>query len=145
MAIVVHAVAVYVLLMLVLRIMGKRELAEMSAFDLVILFLIGDLIAEAVVSEDTSLTGAFVVVAVFALLTIALSWLSFRSRRFERFVDGAPTIIVRDGEPDFGAMKRERISLDDINEAARSNGIRRLADIELAVLEPNGRFSFFSG
>lgn len=144
MSIVLHALVVYLLLMLVLRIMGKRELAEMSAFDMVILFLIGDLIAEAVVSEDTSVTGAFVVVSVFALLTIALSWLSFRSRRLEHFVDGSPTIIVRDGEPDFGAMKRERVSLDDLNEAARSNGIRRLADIELAVLEPNGQFSFFS-
>lgn len=144
MLLVTHAVAVFLLLMLVLRVMGKRELTEMSPFDMVILFLIGDLIAEAVIAEDTSLTGAVVVVSVFALLTVTLSWLSFRLPRFERFLDGAPTVIVRDGEPDLQAMKRERVSLDDLNEAARGSGIRRLSDIELAVLEADGKFSFFT-
>ncbi len=144
MILVVHALAVYLLLMFVIRVMGKRELTEMSAFDLVILFLVGDLIAEAVISEDTSVTGAVIVVGVFALLTIALSWVSLHSRRVEHALDGVPTIVVRDGEPDFAAMKRERVSLDDLNEAARGQSIRRLSDIELAVLESDGKFSFFT-
>lgn len=80
---VVYAILVFFLLMGVLRVLGKRELSEMSAFDLVILFVIGDLIAEAVVAEDTSFSGAFTAVATFALLTIAISWLSFRFPRLE--------------------------------------------------------------
>ncbi|UMG91100.1 DUF421 domain-containing protein [Nocardioides sp. TF02-7] len=141
---VVYSVLVFFLLMAVLRVMGKRELSEMSAFDLVILFVIGDLIAEAVVSEDTSFSGAFVAVATFALLTIAMSWLSFRFPRLENVLDGAPTVIVRDGVPDEEAMRRERITVYDLHEAARGNGIEDVDEIELALLEPDGSFSFFT-
>jgi uncharacterized membrane protein YcaP (DUF421 family) len=141
---IVYAVLVFLLLMAVLRIMGKRELSEMSAFDLVILFVIGDLIAEAVVSEDTSFSAALTAVATFALLTVALSWLSFRFPRLETVLDGAPTVIVRDGTPDKKAMRRERITIFDLNEAARGNGIGNVEDIELALLEPDGSYSFFT-
>ena len=144
MIVVAYSVAVFLLLMGVLRLMGKRELSEMSAFDLAILFVMGDLIAEAVISEDTSFTGALVAVATFALLTVAMSWLSFRFPRLETLLDGTPTVIVRDGVPDEKAMRRERITRYDLHEAARGNGIRDVADIELAMLEPDGSFSFFT-
>lgn len=141
---VTYAVLVFFLLMGVLRIMGKRELSEMSAFDLVILFVIGDLIAEAVVAEDTSFSGALTAVATFALLTVAMSWLSYRFPRLETVLDGVPTIIVRDGVVDEQAMHRERITIYDLHEAARGEGIKDVRDIELAMLEPDGSFSFFT-
>jgi uncharacterized membrane protein YcaP (DUF421 family) len=141
---VVYAFAVFWLLWAVLRVMGKRELSEMSPFDLAILFVIGDLIAEAVIAEDTSFAGAATAVATFALLTIALSWVSFRFPNIEKILDGAPTVIVRDGSPDKDAMRRERITTYDLHEAARGNGIRDVKDIELALLEPDGSFSFFA-
>ena len=141
---ILYAVLVFFLLMGVLRVMGKRELSQMSAFDLVILFVIGDLIAEAVVSEDTSFSAAVTAVATFALLTVAMSWLSFRFPRLETVLDGAPTVIVRDGTPDEAALRRERITVFDLNEAARGNGIKDVAEIELALLEPDGSFSFFT-
>lgn len=141
---VLHAVAVFFLLLLVVRIMGKREISEMSAFDLVILFVVGDLVAEAVVSEDTSFTGALIAMATFALLTVFMSWLSFRSEKVRRVVDGNPSIIVLDGEPDLAALRRERITVRDLHEAARNEGIRNLADVELALLEVDGKFSFFT-
>ncbi|GGD25652.1 DUF421 domain-containing protein [Nocardioides daphniae] len=135
---------VFFLLMAVLRVMGKRELSQMSAFDLVILFVIGDLIAEAVVSEDTSFTGALIAVSTFALLTILMSWLAYRYPRLKPALDGTPTVVVRDGRPDRSAMRRERVNLYDLNEAARNNGIADLEEIELALLEPDGKFSFFT-
>ncbi|MCY4725570.1 DUF421 domain-containing protein [Nocardioides sp. STR2] len=141
---VVYAFGVFWLLWAVLRVMGKRELYEMSPFDLAILFVIGDLIAEAGIAEDTSFAGAATAVATFALLTIALSWVSFRFPNLEKILDGSPTVIVRDGTPDKEAMRRERITIYDLNEAARGNGIRDIGDIELALLEPDGSFSFFA-
>lgn len=139
-----HSLLVFLLLMAVLRIMGKRELSQLSAFDLVILFVIGDLIAEAVVTEDTSFAGALIAVSTFALLTVLMSWLAFRFPRLQPALDGTPTVIVRDGTPDEKAMRRERITIFDLREAARNDGIRDIADIELALLEPDGSFSFFT-
>ncbi|QCX27543.1 DUF421 domain-containing protein [Nocardioides jishulii] len=139
-----YSVLVFFLLMAVLRIMGKRELSQLSAFDLVVLFVIGDLVAEAVISEDTSFFGAVIAISTFTLLTVLVSWVAFRFPRLQPALDGTPTVIVRDGSPDDGAMKRERITLFDLREAARNEGIRDIADIELALLEPDGSFSFFT-
>lgn len=141
---VLYSIGVFFLLMAVLRVMGKRELSEMSAFDLVILFVIGDLIAEAVVAEDTSFAGALTAVATFALLAVLMSWLSFRVPRLENVLDGPPTVILLDGVPDEEAMRRERITVYDLNEAARGNGIKDLDEVELAMLEPDRKFSFFT-
>lgn len=139
-----NAVILFFVLMFVLRITGKRELAQMSPFDLVMLYIIGDVTAEAVVGEDTSFLGALTIVSVLALLTLALSWTAYRFPRLGPVLDGVPSVVLRDGEFDRLAMRREHITVDDLLEAARSEGIRDLADVELALLEPNGDFSFFT-
>lgn len=141
---ILHSALIFFFLMATLRLMGKRELSQISAFDLVILFIIGDIVAESVVQEDTSSLGAITSVAVFALLTILMSWISYRWSRTRSVIDGISCIIIVDGEPDRSVMRRERITLDDLQEAARSHDIRDLADVELGVLEPNGKFSFFT-
>lgn len=87
--------------------------------------------------------GALVATATFALLTVLLSWISYRWPRSRPLVDGVPCVVVVDGEPDERVMHRERVSVDDLDEAARAQGIRDIADIELGLLEPNGAFSFF--
>lgn len=141
---VVTTTLMFFALAVVLRLMGKRELAQMSAFELVILFLMGDITAEALVSEDTSFIGALTIVSTFALLTVFLSWAAFRWPKVRPVIDGVPCIVIADGEPDRKVMRRERLTIEDLNEAARSQGIRDLADIELAVLEPSGKFSLFA-
>ena len=140
---ILSSAAVFVGLMLVLRTMGKRELSEMTAFELVMLFVIGDIVAEAVISEDTSLVGALVATATFAVLTVLLSWLSYRWPRSRSVIEGVPCLVVVDGVPDADVMRRERVTVDDLAEAARAQGIRDLAEIRLGLLEPNGSFSFF--
>lgn len=141
---VVTTTLMFLALAVVLRLMGKRELAQMSAFELVILFLMGDITAEALVSEDTSFIGALTIVTTFALLTVFLSWAAFRWPKLRPAIDGVPCIVITDGEPDRKVMRRERLTIEDLNEAARAQGIWDLADIELAVLEPSGKFSLFA-
>lgn len=134
----------FFVLLFVLRITGKRELAQMSPFDLVMLYVIGDVTAESVVGEDTSFVGALSIVSVLALMTLGLSWASYRFPRSAPLLDGVPCVVVRDGQLDRKAMRREHVTVDDLLEAARSEGIRDLDDVELALLEPNGDFSFFT-
>lgn len=141
---VLTSVVVFALIWVVLRVVGKRELSQLSAFDFVILVVLGDLVAEGVVAEDTSLTGAAIAVATFALLTVALSWLSWRlPSRARPVFEGMPTLLIRDGELVDEALRIERLDINDVHEAARADGIRDLKDIEWAVLEADGSFSFF--
>lgn len=143
MEIVLRAAAAFVFLWIIVRLVGKRELAQMTAFELLLLVMMGDLIQQGVTQEDYSLAGAFTVVAVFVVLSIALSYASWRFPRTHKLLNGVPVVVVRDGETVDAVMRLERIPLDELHMAARGQGIRDLADVELAVLEPNGSFSFF--
>lgn len=142
---VLHTVAAFVLVILALRALGKRELAQMSPFDLVAIFVVGDLMAGAITSEDTSLTGAAVAIATLVCLNALLAWASLRFPRLRPLLNGRATVLVRDGVLDRNAMRRERITLDDVHEAARAEGIDDLADVRLLVLEADGGFSFVEG
>ena len=144
MSIVISATVVFVLVWVVVRIVGKRELSELSAFDFVILVVVGDLVAEGVISEDTSVTGAVVAVATIALLTVAMSWLSWRLPRRRSIFEGVPTLLVRDGEIIRESLRIERLDEADLLAAARQNGIERVEDVKWAVLEQDGSFSFFA-
>ncbi len=144
MSIVLSATAVFFLVWIVVRVVGKRELSELAPFDFVILVVMGDLIAEAVIAEDTSVTGAVIAVATFGLLTVAVSWLSWRLPKRRSLFEGVPTLLIRDGEVLDEAMRMERLNEEDLLTAARQNGIGDLADVSWAVLEPDGKFSFFT-
>lgn len=144
MSIVLSAAAVFVLAWLVVRIVGKRELSEMAPFDFVILVVMGDLVAESVIAEDTSVTGAVVAVATFALLTVVVSWTSWMLPKRRSLFEGVPTLLVRNGVVVDEALRIERLNREDLLTAARLEGIRSLDDIEWAVLEQDGKFSFFA-
>lgn len=143
MEIVIRAAVMFCIVWLITRAVGKRELGQMSAFELVLLVAVGDLIQQSVTQEDYSLTGGILVVATFALLTVVLSYVSWRFGRARPIIDGAPTVVVRDAEPDLAVLRYERLPMDDLREAARAKGIRNLDEVQLAVLEPNGAFTFF--
>ncbi len=144
MSIVLSAAAVFFLIWLVVRVVGKRELSEMAPFDFVILVVMGDLIAEAVIAEDTSVTGAVVAVATFGLLTVAMSWLSWRMPKRRSFFEGVPTLLIRDGRIIEESLRIERLNEADLLAAARENGIESLESVKWAVLEQDGAFSFFA-
>lgn len=140
---VAHAAFLFVFLWVLLRIMGKNELSELSAFELITLVVLGDMSSEAVITEDTSLIGGLVAVATFALMTVGLSYLAWRFPKSRPILDGQATIVVRDGKPVRASMDAERMTMDDLISAARRQGFRRVEDIELAVLEPDGTVSMF--
>lgn len=143
MEIVVRAAVMYAFLWIVTRATGKSTLGELSTFQLVLYIVMGDLIQQGVTAQDYSVTGAVLAVSVFAVLTVALSWVQLRWPRSRPVIHGAPVVVVTDGEMRDDLMKVERLSVDDLYEAARSNGIERLSQVRLAVLEADGQISFF--
>ncbi len=139
---VLRASAIYFFLWAITRGLGKRELAEMSAFELLLLVTVGDLIQQGVTQEDMSVTGAMLAVGTIAIWVLIFSWMGFRWRRARQLIEGVPVVIVRDGRPLEEAMCLERVTIDEILEGAREQGIADLRDVHLAILEPDGRFSF---
>jgi|SRR4051794_11591604 uncharacterized membrane protein YcaP (DUF421 family) len=138
----IRATVIYFLLWMITRGLGKRELAEMSAFDLVLLVIVGDLVQQGVTQDDRSITGAVIAVATIAAWLIVFSYLSFRSKKVNDVLGGLPVVVIRDGEPLPKLLAHERLRLDDVAEAARNQGIADLADVRVGILEPDGQFSF---
>lgn len=144
MDIVIRSLVIFAFLWLVIRVSGKREVGQLSAFDMILLVTVGDLVAQGVVQEDYSITAALLAVATFSLAGYVLAWVGFRFASTRQVLAGKPRVVVRDGEPVLEVLAGERLTLDDLNEAARQQGIRSLRDIELSVLETDGTFSFFT-
>jgi uncharacterized membrane protein YcaP (DUF421 family) len=142
MEIVIRSAALYVFVFLVTRAMGRKELGELSSFELILLVVMGDLIQQGVTGDDRSVVGAMLAVTTFALLTLGLSYTSFRWRRTEPILEGVPVVVIRDGEPLDEVMRIERLTLDEIKDAAREQGIGDLSEVEMGILEADGRFSF---
>ena len=143
MEVVVRAVVMFAFLWAITRAVGRATLGELSTFQLLLYVTMGDLVQQSITQQDYSVTSGALAVGVFALLTVALSWLQWRFPRVSPVVNGEPLVIVRHGEPLAAPMGRHRMSMDDLQAAARQQGVRRLADVELAVLEADGRISFF--
>jgi len=144
MEIVIRAIVVFAFLWLLTRAVGRSTLGELSTFELVLFIVMGDLVQGAVTQQDTSVTGAVLAVGTFTLLTVGLSWLSWRWPERLRFIRGEAVVVLRDGEPRMKVLADQRLSLADLVTSAREQGVRRLGDVEIAVLETDGRISFFS-
>ncbi len=144
MDIVLRATIIFFFLWLITRAVGRTTLGELSSFQLILFITMGDLVQQAVTQQDYSLTAAALAVATFAVLTIALSWLNARFPVLRPITHGRPIVVVRNGEPQLGAMRSLRLPEHDLWEAARQQGIADLEDVELAVMEVNGRLSFFT-
>jgi uncharacterized membrane protein YcaP (DUF421 family) len=142
--VIVRAALVYVFVWLVLRALGKRELGELTAFELVLLFIIGDLVQQSITQDDTSITAAVLAISTISLLILLQSYAVFRWRRLRPALEGVPVVIVYNGSVLTEAIHRERMTEDDVLEAARKQGIDDLADVRIAVLETDGKLSFLT-
>jgi uncharacterized membrane protein YcaP (DUF421 family) len=142
MEIVLRAVVLFFFVLLLTRAMGKKELSQLSAFELILLITIGDLIQQGVTQEDQSITGAFLAVGTIAVLIVTLSAIEFRWTRTRTVIRGVPVVVVRDGRPLENVMHLERLKLEEVEEGAREQGIDDLAKVKLAILEPDGKMSF---
>jgi len=144
MDLVIRAAVVFFFVFLVTRIVGRRELSQLEPFDLILLVVVGDLVQQGVTQSDESVTGALIVISTIAILTVAVSWISFRSRRARLLTEGEPIVLVQDGRPIERNMRRERITLEDIEEEARQSQITSIAELRWAILEDGGRISCIS-
>jgi uncharacterized membrane protein YcaP (DUF421 family) len=142
MEILARSTVVFFGLLVVTRGLGKRELAEMSAFELILLVTIGDIVQQGVTQEDMSVTGALIAVGTFAFWILVLSYTSYHFPRTRPVIDGVPVVIVHDGRPLMDVLRMERVTVEDVHAAAREQGIADLAQVRVAVLEPDGEVSF---
>jgi uncharacterized membrane protein YcaP (DUF421 family) len=138
---ILRTIAIYAFLMVVFRLSGKRTLKDVTVFDFILLLVLSEGVQQALTSDDFSTVNAWVIIATFVSLDIAMSLLKRRFRWLDRILDGEPLIIVRDGVPLRKRMAKERIDIDEVMEAARQNGLESLAQIKYAVLERNGAIS----
>jgi uncharacterized membrane protein YcaP (DUF421 family) len=138
----IRTAVIFFFIFLLMRIVGRRELSSLEPFDLILLVVLGDSVQQAVTQDDYSVTGAFIVVSTIALLQVFVSYLNFRVPRLRAVLDGEPIVVVQDGKVIEGNARRERLTLDDIAEAARMQQIASLEDVQWAVLETSGELTF---
>ena len=144
MDLVLRTIYVFVLIVVVTRAVGRRELSSMEPVDLILLVVIGDLVQSAVTQSDNSLTGTTIVICTMALLVVATAWLGFRFRRLRPILEGEPIILVADGGVLEDNLRRQRMTVDELGAEARLQQIGSLDDVRYAVLESNGRVSFLT-
>jgi uncharacterized membrane protein YcaP (DUF421 family) len=142
MEIILRAAAIYFFVWLATKALGKRELAQLSTFELILLVTMGDLIQQGVTGDDRSVTGAVLAVSTMSILIVISSLVSYRSRRLRDALEGFAVIVVRDGRPVEGVLRAERLTLDEVKGAARDQGIGDLRHVRVGILEPEGKFSF---
>ena len=141
MDIVFRAIAVYVFIWFLTRILGRRELSTLEPFDLVLLIVLGDLVQQGVTQNDFSVTGAMLAAGTIALMTLLFSWLAFRFERLQPVLEGDPIILVERGTPIERNLRRNRITLEELAAQARLQQVAYIEDIEWAVLETTGQIS----
>jgi uncharacterized membrane protein YcaP (DUF421 family) len=142
MDLVLRTVVIFFFMLVISRAIGRRELANLEPFDLILLVVMGDLIQQGVTQSDNSVTGTMIVLSTLALLIVALSYLNFRAPRLRPILDGEPLVLVEHGKPIPANLARERITEQDLTQQARLQQIASIADVEWAVLETSGNISF---
>jgi uncharacterized membrane protein YcaP (DUF421 family) len=145
MEMILRGVAVYLFLMLVFKIAGKRSLSEVDTFDMVLLLIISETTQEALVGPNFSFTGAAIVITTLVGLEIGMGILRRRSRVVSKALDSTPLVILQDGKPFEERMRREGIEITDIlSQARQDRGISRLDQIQYAILETSGQISILA-
>lgn len=132
---------IYLLVLVGIRISGKREVGQMTPFDLVLLLLISNSVQNAMTGPDTSLAGGLVAATVLLVLNYLVAELSGGNRRFRKLVQGEPSLLIHDGQINVVHMAREHVSMDELQRALREHGVATAKDVALAVLEVDGSIS----
>jgi uncharacterized membrane protein YcaP (DUF421 family) len=142
MDIVVRAFLAFVFIFLLTRLIGRRELSTLQPFDLLLLVVVGDLLQQGVTQNDLSFTGLVLVVGMFGLLTLAMSYAGWRFPRVRPLLEPEPLILVEDGKVIEKNLRKERITPQEVAGEARLQQITSLDDVQWALLESGGRISF---
>lgn len=137
----VRSMAVYLFLLVAFRIAGKRQLSQITSFDLVVLLIISNVVQNAVIGNDNSLGGGLFGATVIFVLNGFVAWLTFRFKRVERLVEHTPTVLVKGGRILRDNLRRERLSLPEFRAALRRHGLVSLRDVRYAILEEDGHIT----
>jgi|SRR5271166_5496547 len=132
---------IYAVVLLGIRLSGKREVGQMTPFDLALLLLLSNAVQNAMTGPDTSVLGGVVAAATLLLLNYLIAELSGGNRRFRKLVQGQPSLLVHDGTIIAAHMDREHVTMDELQQSLREHGIAGLKDVALAVLEVDGSIS----
>ena len=133
----------YFFIVLLYRIMGKREIGQLGIIDLIVSILMAELVAISIENTNESLMQTIIPLLVLGGLEILLAFISIKSRRFRSFFDGKPSLIICNGKVNYREMIHQRYSMDDLLLSLRQKSIRDINEIEYAFLEPNGKLSIF--
>ncbi len=132
---------IYAAVLIGMRLTGKKEVGQMSLFDLVLLLLIANAVQNAMTGPDTSLTGGLVAAGTLLMVHTALSWMTWRFTKVRHLVEGTPTLLIRDGKILQANLSLEKVTTEEIHQALRSHGVSEVADVALAMLEIDGSIS----
>jgi len=132
---------VFASVLLLLRLTGKRQVGELTPFDLVLLLLISEAASPALTAKEDSWTGSMIVIATMLVLNLVIGRLASRSRRFERWLEGRPQFLIRRGRVQYRALRREAVTKNDLMMALRAEGCNRPSQVEYAILETSGKIS----
>ena len=141
--VIIRTVFFYVFVLIIFRLMGKREIGELSIQDLVVSLLIAELVAISIENYKDSMLLTVIPILILLFFEIAAGYLSLRFNRFRNFVDGKPALIINRGIINYKEMMKQRYSLDDLLLELRNNNIKNLKDVEYAVLENSGKLNIF--
>jgi uncharacterized membrane protein YcaP (DUF421 family) len=138
---IIRAVVIYFALFALLRFVGKKHVGELAPFDLIVLLILSETVSNALSGEDKSLIGGLISAATLIALVTAVSFVSWRSKKVERFLEGVPKILVRHGTRREEVMAQQQVTISELLEALRRNGCTNIADVRAAVLENDGKIS----
>lgn len=139
--IIFRTIFVYILILAIFRVMGKREIGELSILDLVVFIMIAEMAVIAIENTHDPLTHTILPMALLMVVQITSALISLKSKRFRDLVDGKPTIIINRGKIDEQAMRKQRYNFDDLMSQLREKDVRSIADVEFAILEASGKLS----
>lgn len=138
---ILRSLIVYFFLLIMFRLLGKREVAQMTVFDLVVLLILSNVLQNAMIGPDNSVTGGLIGAATILAINWAVGRAAFSSRWFEKTIEGVPTLLVHSGEMVLPNLRRTNISREELLSNLRSQGIFDLEEVRAAVLEPSGKLS----
>lgn len=141
---ILKTIVLYIYIMICYRIMGKKEVGKLGIIDLIVSVLIAELAAMSIEDDKTSIFISLVPIAVLVIIQILLSYISLKSVRVRKIIDGSPKVIINKGKVDFNQMRKLRYSLDDLISQLREQSIKNIDEVKYAVLENNGKLSVFT-
>jgi len=138
-----RSVFFYFLITILYRIMGKREIGELSIMDFIVSLFIAELVAISIENYKQSILMSLIPVLSLAIIQIVLSYISIKNKKIRDILDGNPSVIIENGKVNFKEMKKQRYNIEDLLMQLRDNSIKSISEIDYAVLETNGKLSIF--